>query len=123
MGKKKMFPGISPRELKRMLKRMGIQVEELNNVKRVEIILEDKKLVLDNPQIIAMKTSGQIIYQIVGIPREEPLEGAEESIEISEDDVEFIVSQTGVSKEEARKALIESGGDLAEAILRLKRKS
>ncbi len=118
-----MFPGLSPRELKRMLKRMGIQVEELNNVRKVEIILEDKKLVLDNPQIIAMKTSGQIVYQIVGIPREEPLTGAEESIEISEDDIEFIVSQTGVSKEEARKALIEAGGDLAEAILKLKEKS
>lgn len=118
-----MLPGISPRELKRMLKRMGIQVEEINNAKKVEIILEEKKLVLDNPQIIAMKTSGQAIYQVVGIPREEPLEGAKESIDISEDDIEFIVSQTGVSKEEAKKALIESRGDLAEAILRLKEKS
>lgn len=111
-----MFPGISPRDLKRMLKRMGIRVEELSDVKEVSILLKDKKIVIDSPQIIVMKAGGQTIYQIIGVPREEPLVEGEE-VEVSEEDIEFIVSQTGASREEARKALIKAGGDIAEAIL------
>ncbi|ADI32685.1 nascent polypeptide-associated complex protein [Staphylothermus hellenicus] len=115
-----MFPGISPRDLKRMLKRMGIKVEELPDVREVNILLKDKKIVISSPQIVVMKTGEQTIYQIIGEPREEALEESrEEKIEVSEEDIEFIVSQTGVSKEEARKALIKTGGDIAEAILLL----
>jgi nascent polypeptide-associated complex subunit alpha len=116
------MPGLSPRDLKRLMKRMGISVEELKGVEKVEIVLSDRKIVIDEPQVISMKSRGENIFQIVGKPREEPIEKPveKEKVEISEEDIDFIVAQTGVSREEARKALVESGGDLAEAILKLK---
>ncbi|MCD6300453.1 MAG: nascent polypeptide-associated complex protein [Staphylothermus sp.] len=115
-----MFPGMSPRELRRALKRLGIQVNELEDVREVHIVLSDKKIVIEKPQVLEMKSGGQSIFQIIGTPRVEEIE---ESIEISEEDIEFVMSQTGASKEEAREALIKAKGDLAEAILYLKEKS
>jgi nascent polypeptide-associated complex subunit alpha len=121
-GAAALMPGLSPRDLKRLMKRMGISVEELKGVEKVEIVLSDRKIVIDEPQVISMKSRGENIFQIVGKPREEPIEKPveKEKVEISEEDIDFIVAQTGVSREEARKALVESGGDLAEAILKLK---
>ena len=119
-GVYEMFPGMSPRELRRALKRLGIQVNELEDVREVHIVLSDKKIVIEKPQVLEMKSGGQSIFQIIGTPRVEEIE---ESIEISEEDIEFVMSQTGASKEEAREALIKAKGDLAEAILYLKEKS
>jgi len=111
-----LIPGFNPRELKKMLKRMGIDVEELGNVEKVEVVLKDKRIVIENPQILVIKTREQSIYQVIGgSVREE-----EVSTTVSEEDVEFIVAQTGVSREKAREALIKAGGDLAEAILLIK---
>ena len=115
---------MSPREIKRMMKRMGIRYEELGGVEAVMIKTGDKTIKLIDPQVIVLDMGGQKIYQIMARGEEvsenkEP--GAmEEAIEINEEDIEFIVEQTGASREEARKALIESRGDIAEAILRLK---
>ncbi len=117
-----MLPGFSPRELKRLMKRMGIELEELQDAERVEIHLKNKKLVIEKPQVVAMHSRGETIYQIIGKAREEPIESPQKEtveIEISEEDIEFVASQTGVSREEARKALVEAGGDIAEAILKL----
>ncbi len=115
-----MLPGISPRELRRALKRMGIELRELENVKRVEIILSSKKIVIDSPQVLQMFARGTNIFQITGGSLHEESLEEEAEIEISDEDIEFIVSQTGVSKEEARKALVETKGDIAEALLKLK---
>ena len=115
-----MLPGMSPRELRRALKRMGIELRELEDVKRVEIILSTKKIVIDSPQVLQMFARGTNIFQITGGSLHEESLEEEVEIEISDEDVEFIVSQTGVSKEEAKKALIEAKGDIAEALLKLK---
>ena len=117
--------GFSPRDLKRMLKRMGVEVEELN-VLSIELKLGDgRTLVVEDPQSVAlMKARGQpgVIYIVGGNiveKKEEPEEEAH-AVEVSEEDVELVAEQAGVSKEEAKRALIEAGGDIAEAILRLK---
>jgi len=110
-----LIPGFNPRELKKMLKRMGIDVEELNNVERVEVVLKGKRIIIENPQILVIKTRDQSIYQVIGGSVRE-----EVSTTVSEEDVEFIVAQTGVSREKAREALIKAGGDIAEAILLIK---
>jgi nascent polypeptide-associated complex subunit alpha len=118
------LPGFSPRELKRALKRMGLELEEVGNVVKVEIYLEDKKITIDKPQVVFIKSREQTIVQVVGSMREEKLEAAPKvaEVKISEDDVEFVASQAGVSREEARRALLESRGDIAEAILKLREK-
>jgi len=109
-----LLPGRSPRDLRRMLKRMGINLEELEDIVKVEIMGKNRKIVINDPKVFEIKMGSQCMYQIVGTPVVEPIA---EEVEVSEEDVEFIVSQTGVSKEKARKALIKAGGDLAEAIL------
>jgi len=109
-----LIPNIGSRDLKRMLKRMGIDVEELENVENIVINLKDREIIIEEPQVIVMKTQGQTIYQITGKVSER---AKEESKSFSEEDIEFVISQTGVSREKALDALRKAGGDLAEAIL------
>ena len=118
---------MSPRELKRMLKKMGIDVEEYGDVDRVEIFLKNKKLVITSPQVVAFKTGGQVAFQISGVVREEeasaqpaPQQPVAEEVKISEEDIRFVMEQTGVSYEEARRALVNSKGDIIQAILAIK---
>ncbi|MGC9011471.1 nascent polypeptide-associated complex protein [Thermogladius sp.] len=117
-----MIPGFSPRELKRALKRMGLDVEELSGVEKVEFYLKDRKIVIENPQVVVIKSKNQTVFQVVGEAKEETTgkEQREAVVAVNEEDVEFVASQAGVSKEEARRALIETRGDIAEAIIRLR---
>jgi nascent polypeptide-associated complex subunit alpha len=104
--------GMSPKKLQQMMKQMGIDVEQLENVERVIIQLSDKELVFEDAAVTVMKAQGTKTYQISG----EPTERAR----ISEDDVKLVTEQAGVNENEAREALMASEGDLAEAILKLK---
>ncbi len=118
-----MIPGLSPRDLKKMLKRMGINVVEIDNVEKVVIVTRDKEITIIEPQVMLFDAGKQKIYQIVAEEIEEEkraLEEEKEEIEISEEDVLFVAEQAGVSPDEAREALIKAKGDLAEAILFLK---
>ncbi len=118
--------GLSPRDLKRQLKRLGIKldVEELEDVRNVTIEMPGKMLVIDDPQVVIMKLQGQTIFYIMGEPREVEAEEEEAAptVEISEEDVQLVASQAGVSLEEARRALEASEGDLAKAIMLLESK-
>ena len=59
---------------------------------------------------------GQETYQVTGKAVEVEIES---EIVIPDEDIEMVANQANVSKEEAEEALIESKGDLAEAILKL----
>ncbi len=112
-----MFPGVNPRQMQQMMKKMGIQQVDLSAVK-VTIELEDgSKLVFHSPSVSKVNMMGQQTYQIVGEPAEET---AEAEPEISEDDIKTVMDQAHVSKERALAALSEAQGDLAQAILNLK---
>lgn len=96
-----------------MLKKLGMDVEELEGVERVEIVLRDRRIVAERPQVAVIKMRDQRIFQISSqAVREERVE-----VSLSEEDVEFVASQTGVSRERAREALARTGGNIAEAIL------
>ncbi|MFP3286168.1 MAG: nascent polypeptide-associated complex protein [Acidilobus sp.] len=114
--------GLNPRELRRALKRMGIEAEELNAAK-VSIETSDGKILeVESPQVMIIRAKGQptMIY-VVGEPREVKREVKEEArATISEDDIRLVAEQAGVDLETARRALEEAKGDIAEAILRLK---
>ncbi len=106
-----MFPGkINPRQMKKLMKQMGMQMEEIE-AEEVIIRQKDGEIVISNPKVSVITAMGQKTYQIVG----------EESFRsrIPEEDVKLVAEQAGVSLEEARKALEESSGDLAEAIMKL----
>ena len=62
---------------------------------------------------------GQETFQIVGDITEVDKEGKSE---LDEDDIETVMGQTSCSREESLKALEESNGNLAEAILKLQNK-
>ena len=113
---------LSPHELRRLLKRYGVEVEEVKSAERVEIHLADKVIVVDKPQVLVFKIAKQTVFQISGESvHEEQRKRSEqvEEIKVSEDDVKFIVEYTGVSYEKAREALIKAKGDIAKAIMML----
>lgn len=109
-----MFPGMNSSQMAGMMRKMGISQSELR-VKRVIFEMEDSKLVINNPNVMRIKMQGQETYQVSGEAEEE---NGEENI--SEDDVEMVINQTGCSKEDAKTALETSEGDIAEAIIKLK---
>ena len=70
--------------------------------------------VFDDAQVIATTMQGVTTYQLSGEAR------FEEAVpEIPDEDVALVASQTGATKEDAKAALIEPRGDIAEAILKL----
>jgi nascent polypeptide-associated complex subunit alpha len=118
-----MFPGgVNPKQMQTMMKRMGIKMEEID-AEEVIIKCSDKEIVITNPSVAKVVMQGQASFQITGQEHTREIKPEEEedvAIEISEDDVDMVAEQTGVSKEKAKEALEKSGGDIAEAIINLK---
>lgn len=95
-----------------------MQMKQLDDVSRVVFETAAKKIIIDNPEVSMIIVQGQTMYQVGGgSVREEVTSTA-----TSEDDVKLVASQAGVSAEDARNALRQSGGDLAQAIIVLKQK-
>ncbi|MBW2981658.1 nascent polypeptide-associated complex protein [Candidatus Woesearchaeota archaeon] len=113
-----MFPGMNPRKMQQMMKRMGIQQVE---IPATEVIIktDDKEIVITEPSVSKVNMMGQETFQISGQINER--EKAAEKIEISEDDVKTVMEQANVSEEKARGALENSEGDLAKAIMDLQK--
>jgi nascent polypeptide-associated complex subunit alpha len=106
------------RQMQRAMRQLGVKTRELEGVKEVLIRLEDRELVFPNAQVILTEMGGQRSYQVIGREIERRLEA-----EPNEDDVKLVMEQAGVERGPAVQALKETGGDLAEAILRLKGQS
>ena len=100
--------------MNQMMKRLGINVKEIENVKKVIIQTDKKEYIFDDAEVTIMDAQGQKTYQISGRPKILDLKE-----EINKDDINLIVEQTGKTTEEAKKALEETNGDLAEAIVKL----
>ncbi len=105
---------INPKQMERMMKRMGIQAVEIE-AEEVIIKTPEKDIVIKNPQVSKVNAMGQDTFQITGDVEERAKEG------FNSEDVETVMSQAGVSEEDARRALGKTH-DLAEAILKLKKK-
>lgn len=102
--------------------RLGVSAQPLADVKEAVFRLADRELVVKNPLVTMLDFQGQKVFQVVGESVEErkPAEKVEEAKPpIPEEDVSLVAAQAGVSLEEARAALEETGGDLAQAILLL----
>lgn len=101
---------MNDRQLRMMMKKMGINIKEMN-AKRVIIETEEKEYIFNNPVINIMEIKGEKTYQITG--------KVEVKSKINEEDIELVAEKTGKSKEEAKKALEETKGDIAQAIINL----
>lgn len=109
-----MFPGgINPKQMAGMMKQFGIKNQELDAKEVVITLNNGSKLVFEKPQIQCIEMRGEKTYTIAG--------GAKEISGVPEDDITMVADTAGVSKEEAKAALQESGGDIAGAILKLKK--
>jgi nascent polypeptide-associated complex subunit alpha len=109
------------RDATRMMQKMGMQVNELEGAKEVIIITDEKRIIIEEPNVATVTLQGQQIYQITGgTQREEPLVKPET---VSEEDAQLVSQQAGVTLDEARTALKAAEGDLAKAIVELKKKT
>ena len=113
-----MMPGMggrmNPRQMQQMMKRLGINVTEIKNVEEVIIRTDSKEYIIENAGVTIMDAQGQKTYQITGKARI-----VEKEEKIPQKDIDLVAEQTGKSKKDAEKALEESEGDIAEAILKL----
>ena len=110
---------MSPRNAKRMMQRMGMNMGEMPEVQEVIFRTSDKELVVENAQVAVLEMQGQKIFQVTGEVSERALETGAAEVSIPEEDVQLVADQTGKSLEDAQRALEASDGDLAKAILLL----
>jgi len=111
---------VNPREARRMMQRMGMNMNEVADVEQVIIKTSSKEIMIEEPGVAILEMQGQKIFQVTGGKITEKT--IEHKTTVPEEDVRLVADQTGKSSEEARKALEESGGDLAKAILLLQSK-
>jgi len=104
------------RKMRRMLDKMGLEMKDLGNIEEVIIKTDTKELYLIKPQVIEMKGKDSTIFQVVATNVEEK----QRDIPVfKEEDIILVMQQATVSKEKAIQALIDSKGDMAQAILNL----
>ena len=106
--------GMNPKQMNQMMKKLGINVKEINNVVKVIIQTDSKEYIFDDAEVTIMNAQGQKTFQITGNPR---IQARKE--EIPQADIDLIVEQTGKSVDDAKSALEKTKGDIAEAILLL----
>ena len=124
------------RQMRRKMQAQGIDMDQIDAT-RVIIEGPEKTLVLEQPEVILMKQSGQEIYQIIGSAEEydsdeftigekeeieeiETLDETDLKLTITEQDIMLVAAQTNVDKKEAEAVLKECNGDIAKAILFIK---
>jgi nascent polypeptide-associated complex subunit alpha len=109
---------VNPREAKRMMQRMGLNMDAMTDVEQVIIRTRSKEITIEQPEVAMLEMQGQKIFQVTGGKITEKTAERKPS-GVAEEDVRLVADQTGKSLEEARKALEECQGDLAKAILLL----
>ena len=114
-----MIPGMNPKQLRQAMKQLGIKQEDLD-AETVIIKLRDRQIIISNPSVQRINMQGQINYQIAGQETETNLE--QEPLEITKEDTETIIEQTGCTEQEALEALEKTEGDLAQAIIMITEK-
>lgn len=113
---------MNPRQAKRLMSQMGMRIEELDNVQQVIIRTPKKEVIIDNPEVNITHMHGQRIYQVMGgsvSEREAMAPQPAKQLIIPEEDIHLVSQQANVSLAAAKNALIETRGDLAQAILNL----
>jgi nascent polypeptide-associated complex subunit alpha len=91
-----------------MMRQMGIKSQDIS-AKKVIIENDSGNIVIESPQVVQITMQGQKSFQISGNVREES----------SSEDIKMVMEQANVTEEEAKQALKDAQGDIAEAILKL----
>lgn len=104
------------RQMRRMMDKMGLDMQELPNVQEVIIKTDKKEIIISKPSVTEMKAKDNSIFTVTADSYEE------KELEVpifSDEDIQLVCQQAGVEKEKAKEALTEAKGDLARAILLL----
>lgn len=115
------------RRARRMMKQMGMNMNELGDIKRVILQSDKREIIIEGPQVTSINVQGTKMYQIAGGREIEgkpstataAAEPEEAPPEIPEEDILLVAQQANVSIEVAKRALEDSEGDLAQAIIKL----
>lgn len=112
------MPNLDPRALKGMMEKMGIKSTEIA-ASRVVIETADKNIVITSPQVMRIEAQGESSFQVSGEVSEERVSV---QVEITQEDIDMVAAGTGIDdKEKIEAALNEENGDIARAILKLKK--
>ena len=104
------------RNMRRLLDKMGLDMNELPNVQEVIIKTDKKEIIIAKPSVTEMKAKDNTIFQVIA----EDYEEKEREVPVfSDEDIDLVCQQANVSKDQAIDALTEAKGDLARAILLL----
>ena len=118
-----MHKRMNPREQRRMMQRMGMNMDSVPDVEQVIIKTGSKDITIEQPEVAILEMQGQKIFQVIGgkVTEKAPERTVPSAsvVSVSEADVQLVADQTGKSVDEARNALEECEGDLAKAILLL----
>ena len=119
-----MHKRMNPREQKRLMQRMGMNMDSVPDVQQVIIRTSGKDIVIDEPEVAILEVQGQKMYQVIGGQVSEQAPSQRQTAKatqptFSEEDMRLVADQTGKSLEKAKEALEECQGDLAKAILLL----
>ena len=131
-----MIPGgpRNQRQMEMMMRRLGMKTEELSDVEEVVVRTRSHDHVFAHPEVTIMTVQGVRTYQIVGAPEIRPRSarplssteagpGAPSATPAPagppEEDIQLVMEQANVSREEAIEALFKSAGAPAEAILKI----
>ena len=102
--------------MRRMMDKMGLDMEEIPNVQEVIIKTDKKEIIIPKPSVTEMKSKENSIFQVIA----ESFEEKELEVPVfSEDDIILVCQQANCNEEQAKDALAESKGDIAQAILKL----
>ncbi|MES2154690.1 MAG: nascent polypeptide-associated complex protein [bacterium] len=123
--------GMDPRAMAAAMKRMGIDVRDIEGVEEVTIRTLDREYRFRKAQVSVMKAQGQETWTVVGKPdvseragsapaaKPQPAEAPSPAYAPTPEDIQTVMQAASASEAAARKALLETDGDLAQAILNL----
>lgn len=125
--------GMNPKKLNQMMRQLGIEVEDIDDVEEVVIRTADREIVFRDAAVSKMVAQGQTTWQLTGTPEERargagpaggaasaaPAAAEPEGPKFTEDDVRLVAENAKVPLDKARAALEAADGEPAEAILKL----
>jgi len=130
-----MIPGgpRNQRQMEMMMRRLGMTTEEIPDVEQVIVRTKTKEHVFTAPEVTALTVQGVRTYQVVGTPEIRPRGAGGPATPASgaaapapatptgppDEDIQLVMDQAQVSRNEAVEALLQSDGAPAEAIMKL----
>ena len=107
-----MFPTLDPKKMQDMLKKLGVKMDNIP-ASQVIIKTDSGDILIENPEVVKTTMEGSVVFQISGNVKERSL---------SDEDVKLVIEQSGIAdREKIKKVLEETGGDIAKAIIKLKK--